>query len=412
MSTDSIQCFVLAPRSPGRRRQVLVATAVASCLLSLPKPASGQQMNDEQIRQVGQVCASNPSEELCQELRDKCSQLPDNGVNVGGQIGKLCQAVAGGGAASASGSSSGGGSASGSGSEPTDEQLAAVRQKCQQNPDDQCREMKQKCEAAWDELPPNMKRMCSAVVDRPADSGGGAAATEPAPTSTAESSSDSEAYVPSSSTPSSSSSSDDSSDDAEYDWDDDRGALDFLLYGKYQKVRDPELVGDMDKGYAAGFTMRMGYGSQIAFGMGFDLELGGARGIMYGADFLLGPAFMRGQTGVIGLLAGIGGDGVKDRIPGAFHFPVELYAATNLSESIRLMAYLQPRWVFGVEERKKGTAWEWADEVTTGARVAFGSSDDEEEVGAALSVGFFYREQMRTSSLGVTVGLAGWLLGD
>ena len=157
MSTDSIQCFVLAPRSPGRRRQVLVATAVASCLLSLPKPASGQQMNDEQIRQVGQVCASNPSEELC-------------------------QAVAGGGAASASGSSSGGGSASGSGSEPTDEQLAAVRQKCQRNPDDQCREMKQKCEAAWDELPPNMKRMCSAVVDRPADSGGDAAATEPAPT--------------------------------------------------------------------------------------------------------------------------------------------------------------------------------------------------------------------------------------
>lgn len=429
----SPRILLLAPLFSG------LATLAVLTLGAHTAAAQDQDLDDASVNAMVAGCRANPSEQLCLDVRRQCESMGDAALTAPGNYGRLCREILGVTAGGTDDAATGG---------VTDEQVAAIRERCAANPDDSdCQQLKALCEQGGDDLPAAAKRMCTALA--PAASSTTLSDEELAQLSAVCASAPdnevcaavkqlcTEAYAtlneeqrractifpewaatatiaapaeepaaaaPSVPTPYTSSDDGASTPDL-------GNTFDGALVGRYFVARDSERLGGTSNGLALALTLQGAVAKRpVGFGFAFDFAVGSA-GALYGEGFaFLGPTFHLSERTYFGIEGGAGYDGIDGRLPGAFSTPVEVSLQSLLFERVRLTGYLRPAWVHGEDRRQDGSALEFADEVTVGADLGFGKTDGDE--GSGLAIGIFHRELMGTSLIGVNVGVAGWFFED
>lgn len=158
--------------------------------------------------------------------------------------------------------------------------------------------------------------------------------------------------------------------------------------------------------------LRAMYGHRLAFAAGVGFEIGAEipAGFAYALRLEpIGAALRFGRRGWIGVVAGIGGSGVIDRVPIGVETPVTGFLAFDLGRWFRLSSRLRVAWLHGPERRAGGSrAIDPVDELDFEAGVAFG--ERETRYGGTYSdstyLGVFAREQLGQRIVGVSVAVA------
>lgn len=158
--------------------------------------------------------------------------------------------------------------------------------------------------------------------------------------------------------------------------------------------------------------LRALYGRRLAYAaaVGFEVGAEAPAGFAYALRLEpVGGALRFGQRGWIGVVGGIGGSGVIDRVPIGLELPVTGFVAIDLGRWVRLSSRLRVAWLYGADGRAGGSrAVDAVDELDLEAGLALG--ERETRYGGTYSdstyVGVFAREQLGQRIVGVSLAVA------
>lgn len=165
-------------------------------------------------------------------------------------------------------------------------------------------------------------------------------------------------------------------------------------------------------GSAGLVDLRAIYGKRLAYAAGVGFEVGAEvpAGFAYALRLEpIGAALRFGHRGWIGVVGGVGGSGVIDRVPIGLELPVTGFVAFDLGRWVRLSSRLRIAWLSGAERREGGSrTFDPIDELDFEAGIAVGERESRwrSHYSDSTYVGVFAREQLGQRIVGVSVALA------
>jgi hypothetical protein len=181
------------------------------------------------------------------------------------------------------------------------------------------------------------------------------------------------------------------------------------LFIRGAHVRRPEDAGGLHERFTLGMSGRAIYAKEAGYAFGLDVEVGAGvpLGFAYGIYvYPAGGAVLIGNTGFLGVFAGLGVSGVSARVPGALELPVEARLELDASRRARVGLRMATTWIPGSTEREGASVLSWADELTLGAFARIGPTrrSGSQITGHGFFFGLERREIMRTYWLGLVIG--------
>jgi len=181
-----------------------------------------------------------------------------------------------------------------------------------------------------------------------------------------------------------------------------RAIEDFSAQLRAGYLAEGEATGSAKLSFTGALSVRvLGEANPVGLFGGIDLALGASKGLVYGAQPLLGAGVPLGRRLVIGLSSGPGIDGITSVIPFGVDVPLELFVSIDAAEWMAASAWVQDTWVLASERRQDGSPHApFGDELSAGLTLSMGPRDSfgsYSQRRKTLLFGFAYRETMGTA---------------
>ncbi len=191
-----------------------------------------------------------------------------------------------------------------------------------------------------------------------------------------------------------------------------RAGANIMLDARYARTDSPSMVSELADTLTAGLRVRAYAGKSIGYMAGIDAHFGAGLqgGFSYDANLLpIGLAVPIGKFALIGIVAGVGVNGVTEHVPFALQFPVEVTVDLQLGSHLHLGGWASTRWIAASESRVGGSdAAPFGDELELAAVLRVGRAGKRRINWWANGyyIGGTYNERMGTRFMGAIFGFS------